>query len=266
MTRLDWLADALTDAGLTVQPFAGWETRGRSTRYDPRIIVDHHTAGPLRGSAPSLGVCVNGRPDVPGPLCNLLTGRDGVVHVIAAGRSNNAGPGGAPQWGATHNRHTIGHEVEHTGNLATEPLNGRQLETIAAVDAVICARLGWEAGRCIGHREWAPGRKIDPVWSQTAHRARVAALIGEQHVSKTVREQAGIAAMFDRYRWFRSDMAPHRQAPSADAETFWRAKIAEAVERDVGQLGTPNLDAVISDLTERLRDERSDRETERLTQ
>lgn len=266
MTRLLWLADALSDAGLNVQPQPGWEKRGKSRRYNPRVIVDHHTAGPVRGSAPSLGVCITGRPGVPGPLCNILTGRDGEVYVIASGRSNNAGRGGAPQWGATHNRHTIGHEVEHAGNLALEPLNGKQLEVIATVDAMICAHLQWGAGRCVAHREWAPGRKIDPIWSQSAHRARVAQIVEGADMSNTLRSQAGVAAMFDAYRRFRSDLPKERRTPTQQAEEYWRDQIDNAVAADEGRLNTPNLDKVVAKLSNALRAERAERNQEGIVQ
>ena len=176
MVRLAWLVDELRTVGLTVAPVDGWETRGRAD-IDPKVIVDHHTAGPLGSPAPSLDICVNGRRGllaVPGPLCNILTGRDGTVHVIAAGTSNNAGRGSYPRLGASHNRDTVGHEIEHTGNIHTEPINLTQLEVAAMVDAVICHHYRWGADHCVGHKEWAPGRKTDPVWSQADHVGRVA--------------------------------------------------------------------------------------------
>lgn len=265
MTRLLWLVDVLHDAGLVVKPVDGWENRGSALRYDPRVIVDHHTAGPLGRSAPSLKICVDGRPGLSGPLCNLLTGRGGEVYVIASGISNNAGKGAAPQWEASHNRHTIGHEIEHTGDLDTEPLNGEQLEVASRVDAAICRHLGWDAGRCVAHREWAPGRKVDPVWSQDAHRARVARDLGELlevDMSNTIREQAGISAMFDAYEWYRRDLPKDRQVPDVAAEAYWRDRISAAVKADAGRAGTPELDKVVAILRNGLRDERNKRGSE----
>lgn len=177
--RLLWLVDSLKSAGLNVSPVKGWETRGSGFRFDPRVIVDHHTASRVGVDAPSLGVVVNGRPGIPAPLCNILTSRSGVVHVVASGISNNAGKGGYPSFEASYNRHTIGHEVEHAGVLTIEPVNPAQLEVVALVDATICRRMKWHASRCVAHKEWAspPGRKTDPVWPQDGHRARVAALL-----------------------------------------------------------------------------------------
>jgi hypothetical protein len=261
--RLDWLADELHDAGVVVRPVDGWEKRGRAVGYSPRVIVDHHTAGPLRGSAPSLGICVNGRTDVPGPLCNILTGRDGEAYVIASGRSNNAGKGGAPQWDATSNRHTIGHEIEHTGNLATEPVNTKQLDVAALVDATICTRLGWGAGRCIAHKEWAPGRKIDPIWSQHAHRKRVAERIEGAGMSKTLREIVGISMMFYLYEFYRDDLPePQRRPGSHKIEADWRDRIVAAVEADAGKPTTPALDHVMASIENGLALERARRDNQ----
>lgn len=179
MTRLLWLVDELRSAGLTVSPVDGWGQRGKAD-IAPKLIVDHHTAGPVGSPAPSLGICTNGRGGlrpVAGPLCNILTGRDGTVHVIASGTSNNAGRGSYPRLGASHNRDTVGHEIEHTGNIRTEPINVDQLEVAAAVDAVICRHYGWDAAHCVAHKEWAPGRKTDPVWSQADHVGRVHRLL-----------------------------------------------------------------------------------------
>ena len=43
----------------------GWRGRGADT-FTPKGSVNHHTAGARKGVVPSLGTCINGRPDVPG--------------------------------------------------------------------------------------------------------------------------------------------------------------------------------------------------------
>ena len=93
MPRDTGIADRLRAKGLNVVEVNGWRTRG-AEGFNPRGSVDHHTAGPRKGNAPSLGVCINGRADLPGPLCNVLVGRDGTCYVVAAGRANHAGAGG----------------------------------------------------------------------------------------------------------------------------------------------------------------------------
>ena len=177
MTRLLWLPGVLRAAGLTVVEVPGWQTRG-ADGIAPRVVLDHHTASSRKGgNAPSLNVIVNGRPDLPGPLSNVLIGRDGTCYVTAAGVSNNAGRGGSPMHGAVHNRHTIGVEIENDG--IGEPWTDRLLDVCRRHDAAICRHLGWTADRCVAHREWATpkGRKVDPSWDQNAHRAAVARLL-----------------------------------------------------------------------------------------
>jgi hypothetical protein len=106
------LADRMRDAGLDVVEVAGWQTRGSSS-FSPRGFVWHHTAGPRTGIAPSLGVCINGRRDLPGPLCNLFLDRAGTVYVVASGRANHAGAG---SWaGLTGNASVYGLEIENVG-------------------------------------------------------------------------------------------------------------------------------------------------------
>lgn len=125
--------------GLNVITIDGWATRGRTyADFAPVGSVNHHTAGPLAGDAPSLGICINGRADLPGPLCHVLQSRhssSGVlddVYLIAAGVANHAGPGG---WqGLAGNQRMHGLEVEHTGTV-DEPVPSRRIETMARVHA-----------------------------------------------------------------------------------------------------------------------------------
>ena len=85
------LADVLRGAGLTVVERPGWRTRGHGQMSGVRCVVLHHTAGPATGEAPSLGVVENGRPDLPGPLAQLVLGRSGTWYVVAAGLCHHTG-------------------------------------------------------------------------------------------------------------------------------------------------------------------------------
>jgi hypothetical protein len=141
------IADRLRAAHLAVTEVAGWQTRSAGS-FDPRGSVDHHTAGPATGNAPSLEVCTYGRPDLPGPLCNVLMGRDNTCYVIAAGRANHAGNGG---WrGLSGNSSVYGIERENVGT-SSEPWRPDQTDAAAKADADMVCR----------HAEWAPSRKID---------------------------------------------------------------------------------------------------------
>lgn len=158
MARALWLPDVLRDAGLRVVVEPGWETRGSSS-FSPQGMVWHHTAGPKTGNFPSRRILVEGRADLPGPLCQIGGARDGTVHVIASGRANHAGSGG---WrGLTGNASVFGWEPEHCGR--GEEAWGAQLESMRAGTVAIFRHMHLDARMLCGHVEWAPGRKVDPV-------------------------------------------------------------------------------------------------------
>jgi hypothetical protein len=151
------IADRLRAWGLDVWEVDGWRSRGGST-FRPRGSVDHHTAGPASGNAPSLGICTNGRSGLPGPLCNVLVGRNLACYVIAAGTANHAGAGG---WsGLSGNSSVYGVERENVGTQA-EPWTPEQTIHAARVHAAL-ADGRWDADKVCLHKEWAPGRKVDP--------------------------------------------------------------------------------------------------------
>jgi hypothetical protein len=55
----NFLADVLRAAGCTVVELAGWQNRGRPGSFGPvKGVLCHHTAGSLKGNAPSLGLIV----------------------------------------------------------------------------------------------------------------------------------------------------------------------------------------------------------------
>lgn len=157
MPRDTGIADRLRRWGLTVVETNGWQTRGNDT-FNPRGSVDHHTAGPRKGNAPSLGTVINGRPDLPGPLCHVLIGRDNTCYVIAAGRANHAGAGG---WaGLQGNASVFGVERENVGD-GTEPWTLEQYDVAARVHAALISAHGNRWDLVCEHKEWAPHRKVD---------------------------------------------------------------------------------------------------------
>ena len=150
------LADRLRARGLKVVEVDGWKDRGSST-FTPKGAVNHHTAGAARGNAPSLGICINGRSDLPGPLCHVLLARDDTCYVIAAGRANHAGRGG---WqGLTGNSSVHGLEVEHVGTSA-EPMPASKIAVMVQIHAAFLEGSSRTASLVCNHREWTP-RKID---------------------------------------------------------------------------------------------------------
>ena len=163
----------LRNAGLTVVEVPGWQTRGAPT-LDPRVILRHHTAGPSGGGdLPTRGVLVNGRSDLPGPLCQIGLGRSGTCYVIAAGKANHAGAG---SWlGITGNTHALGVEAENDGR---QPWPAEQLAAWDVLDVVLLRLIGQPASHLCAHREWAPRRKTDPhSLPMDAVRDRVARLL-----------------------------------------------------------------------------------------
>src|SRR5579875_566646 len=174
---LTWLADVLRDANLPVVEQFGWQNRGRADMHSPVGVICHHTAGPLAGNAPSLHTVLHGRPDLPGPLAQLLLARDGTYHVIAAGTANHAGAG---SWqGNTHgNSQFIGIEAENTGHTTgrlADPWPLVQMNAYSWGVAAILRRIGAGASMCCGHREYAlpKGRKPDPTFDMDQFRLDV---------------------------------------------------------------------------------------------
>lgn len=200
MPYLTWLADVLRDGGLSVREIPGWETRAVAPMKDIRGCLLHHTAGPQTGDFPSERVLVEGRLGLPGPLANLGLTRAGVWVIVAAGSANHAGKGSI-SWCPTDqgNQHLIGIEAESTGRGDWTPA---QLETYPRGVAALLNHLDLPASRAIGHREWAPTRKIDPYgWpdGMPGFRAQVTRWMQEDDmpspddIRKIVREELAAA-------------------------------------------------------------------------
>jgi len=183
MAYLTWLSGALRASGLPVREIPGWQTRGHGVMSDVRGVLCHHTAGPASGDGrlgdlrvpgyPSLGIVVNGRAGLAGPLANLGLARDGTWLVIAAGSAWHAGTG-AISWCPTNagNSHLIGIEAESVGTR--DDWTQAQRESYPRGVAALLRDLGLPSSRAIGHKEWAPARKIDPAfWEMGAFRRDV---------------------------------------------------------------------------------------------
>lgn len=160
-----WLAEVLRAEGLDPVEFTGWRHRGHGTFKDIRGVMVHHT-GSDRASAASIA---EGRPDLAGPLSQVHIARDGTVTVVAAGVAWHAGVGMYPWVPANMgNWHLIGIECANSGTSPSAPhrRNWPDAQYFALVRccAAINRRLGQNAARTIGHKEYA-GRaqgKWDP--------------------------------------------------------------------------------------------------------
>lgn len=174
--KLVWLADVLREAGLTVVEHEGWETRGRGDVGTIDAVIAHHTG---KGSDKGLlNLIMNGRPDLAGPLSQVFLPRDGVWHLLAAGRCNHAGNG---SWhGATGNSDTIGIEAANAGD-GVDPWPRAQMSSYVRGVAAILRHLGKDELGVAGHKEFAlpRGRKIDPTFDMHDFRRDVAELLAD---------------------------------------------------------------------------------------
>lgn len=183
------LLNHLRKWGLKVQEKEGWRHRGRPYNFYPKGIIVHHTAsGSQSGNFASERIVTSGRSDLPGPLCQVLLGRDGTVKMIADGYANHAGYGG-PRAGIPANQgntYTIGIEAENNG--VGEPWSKEQLN---AYYRLCAALLVWinvkDVNKVFGHKEWT-SRKIDPAGiDMNKFRAQVKKAMDQGPSVKTVR-------------------------------------------------------------------------------
>ncbi|MHA7292633.1 N-acetylmuramoyl-L-alanine amidase [Arthrobacter sp. HLT1-21] len=162
------LADGLRAHGLTVVEIPGWKTRGFLGREltEVRGTMWHHTAtnrARFNGNdAPTLQMCIDGRPDVAGPLCHVVFGRTGVVYVIAAGLANHAGAGyWLPHIGRdVGNYQTVGIEMESSG-IAPWDWTADQIRVAPYLGRALRQMYGHTLD--VSHQEYSSTGKIDPA-------------------------------------------------------------------------------------------------------
>jgi hypothetical protein len=180
-----WLADVLRGAGLKVIEHDGWRQRGHGDFLDIRGVLCHHTGG---GGPSDWRVVQDGRPDLPGPLAQLVLEKDGTYRVIAVGVCWHAGRGRRPGWPTDNaNYHTIGIEAasrgtrDAAGNWDWTPA---QLDAYKRGCAALLRRIGRGASDCVAHREYSSEGKIDPAGiDMNAFRRDVQALLDGKGLS-----------------------------------------------------------------------------------
>lgn len=166
---------------------------GRSGSFNPQGLVLHHTASPAgSGDVPCLRICTVGRPDVPGPLCQILLGRAGTIIVITDGRANHPGanngtavdrairglppimPPGPDTAGTNSAGKFYGIEAENNG--VGEPWPNVQMDNYFALTEAFCSEFGWNEYNFVAHKELTR-RKIDPSfdmrWYRTEYLGRI---------------------------------------------------------------------------------------------
>lgn len=193
--KLSNMANVLRAAGINVVETAGWSTRGYTppggqpedmTAYQGNLW--HHTAtnrAAFAGSnAPTLTMCINGRSDLAGPLCNGVIGRDGTVYLVAAGKANHAGRGSAAGIPTdAGNYYLAGWEMESSG-IAPWDWTAEQLATVPRIAAATELAFGIDLE--LGHLEYSSEGKIDPAgWpgGMDGFRATVNAVLSSNGIS-----------------------------------------------------------------------------------
>jgi hypothetical protein len=195
MTAAEWRA-AMTLWQVPVRYYPGWDDRGRPGDFDSMNgVMIHHTGSDAGQSDAYLKfLFVDGRSDLPAPLCHSAADMDGDLWMGATGRANHAGRGSSGILDAVvgedyrgfsaelrpgvdntdGNAHFYGCEVRYDGG---QPMTPKQYATATRWAAAICHHYGWSALSVIGHREWTT-RKPDPGnCPMYKFRADVAALL-----------------------------------------------------------------------------------------
>lgn len=160
MARLNWIDDAAKkvgkDLGVEVRVQPNFGSFGKPTMKDPPLgIINHHIVGW------GIETVLRGRPqdNLPPPLAHLCPRRDGAIDVIASGQANHAGRGGYR--GLTSSTQVLGLENAHPGDGVT-PWPEKEMLTIVHLNAELLTRMERGPEWTFAHKEWAPGRKIDP--------------------------------------------------------------------------------------------------------
>lgn len=153
---------------------------------DSRFLVptSHHIVSRRsQGLTPGLALVKRGRPDVPGPLCNLYGGFDETSRILCMGWANHPGAGGPltvrgfriPQ--DNGRPYLMGTEFE--GGVDAADWTDSFREFMGRHNAGVTDYLGASPNDHIEHKTWAPGRKIDRLGYTTASgRAEVARWYG----------------------------------------------------------------------------------------
>lgn len=156
-------------SSLTVVEIDGWQSRGYAGQGLETVAghMYHHTATAESAfsyaDCPTLNLLVNGRSDLPGPLCNIALGRSGTVYVIAAGLANHAGPGSAGgSYVNVGNAYFIGNEMESSG--VRDDWTDAQQRVIPHLGAALERGYGDSTFIQMGHKEYSSMGKIDPAY------------------------------------------------------------------------------------------------------
>ncbi|WP_063735647.1 peptidoglycan-binding protein [Streptomyces sp. RTd22] len=189
----DRLLKALRDEGLTVHEVRDWRSHNRNSQgeWGPvNGVMIHHTAS--SGTDSSVGLCYDGRADLPGPLCHGVIDKKGEIHLVGNGRANHAGPGDNDVLNAVINETELpsDNEADTDGNArfygfecvnlgdGDDPWPEEQKLAIEKVSAALCRAHDWSEKSVIGHLEWQPGKSDPRGFTMDGMRTRVGERLG----------------------------------------------------------------------------------------
>lgn len=148
-----------------------WRTLTRPGDFDPVGIVVHHTAS----NTTSTSLIRNGRSDLAGPLANFHLTRDGVLHLVSAGKCNHAGkcdgdvvaamkagrPAPAPDED-TVVLNGLAYGFECNGEADGQPFTPAMTDTLIRAITAISRAKGWNANHTVAHKEATRRKPQDP--------------------------------------------------------------------------------------------------------
>lgn len=237
----------LQDFGLTVTDH---RVDGAPGKFTPLGICLHHTASRIgMDPMPSLQVVRKGRADLPGPLCNVLVGRDAKLAAITDGRANDTGGGDPDVLHAVRNDFPVlpqaddvdgyringnqwFYDIEVENDGVGESWSQAVIDATVSVAAAFCRHHGWTSRRVICHREWTR-RKIDPSW-HGPWRTLIAARLDARPKEDSDMEAAFVLALYEGFFNIRPDSKKPDGSSAWDVKGFdyWLKMLLAGTPRD----------------------------------
>lgn len=180
MSGLEWMPDALREAGLVVHETEGWRDRWQRTHANgsPAVLRDpsapaivwHHDGSPAGDSPGSLG-WITGALDAGEPAAVLWLDFTGEWWIIGNGYASHTGP---VLPGMPGNADSIGIETDHTTG---EDWPAGQLDSLRRGTAALLRASRQGVDRLHFHKTICdpPGRKPDPYGLELAEERRIVA-------------------------------------------------------------------------------------------
>lgn len=187
------LPHLLRKHGLKVVEVDGWRHRGRpESRFSfyPVGVLCHDTVTPKSLSDDAvLNLLVDGRPGLPGPLCQIGLGRDGTVYLVASGRANHAGRAKSVGTVASGDGNTLYIGIEAFNDGVGEPWTEEQYTAYYILAAALSVEVTHNSYRTVnGHKETSTEGKVDPTFDMRVFRQHVhAKMVEMKHPKKTSR-------------------------------------------------------------------------------